>query len=174
MTNCLSRSHGVNLNLFKRWLTYCDSSLSDNALATTTEKKLKAIPHVQKYMTYVPKTIDHDQTVGHAKDLMKKLHVRHLPVMRDGQLIGVLTERDINLVLQFVSANPEKLKVEDACSAEPYSTGPMTPLNEVASYMAEKKIGSALIVDNGKLIGIFTEIDAFRALADIFETRLKA
>jgi len=124
-------------------------------------------------MTFLPKTISHDQTIAQAKDFMKKLHIRHLPVLKSGKLIGVLTDRDISLVLQFVSSHPEKTKVEDACTFEPYFTSPTATLTEVVTHMAEHKIGSALIVDNEKLVGIFTEVDAFRAIADLFETRLR-
>lgn len=89
-------------------------------------------------------------------------------------MIGLLTDRDINLALQFISVTPEKTKVEDVCTAELYSTSPQALLTDVVTYMAEHKIGSALIVENEKLVGIFTEIDAFRAIADLFETRLKS
>lgn len=124
-------------------------------------------------MTFLPKTIEHDQTIAQAKDIMKKIHIRHLPVLKNGKLIGILTDRDIALIQQFFMAEPEKVRVEEACSPEHYSTTPDAPLNEVVSYMAEHKLSSALIVDNGKLVGIFTEIDAFRAIADLLETRLK-
>tara|TARA_B110001454_G_C12723220_1_gene435929 strand:- start:12255 stop:12632 length:378 start_codon:yes stop_codon:yes gene_type:complete len=125
-------------------------------------------------MTFLPKTINHDQTIGHAISLMKKLHIRHLPVMKNNKLMGILTDRDISLVLRFIASNPDKIRVEDACSPHPYTTSPGTPLADVVSYMAEHTIGSAIIVDNGTLVGIFTEVDAFRAIADLLETRLKA
>lgn len=134
---------------------------------------MKTIPQIRKYMTYLPKTITHDQTIVQAKDLMKKLHIRHLPVMKQGKLIGILTDRDINLVSQFIAIHPERTRVEDACTPEPYSTSPDTFLTDVVTYMAEHKLGSALIVENEKLVGIFTELDAYRAIADLFETRLK-
>lgn len=134
---------------------------------------MKSIPQIQKYMTFLPKTIAHDQTIAQAKDLMKKIHIRHLPVTKKGTLIGILTDRDINLVLQFVDSNSEKIRAEDACSPEPYSTTPDALLSDVVRYMADHQLGSALIMDNGKLVGIFTQVDACRAIADLLETRLK-
>lgn len=133
---------------------------------------MKAIPTVQKYMSYVPKSIGYDQSVAQASGFMKELRLRHLPVLKGGKLIGILTDRDINLVLQFNEVDPQKLTVEEACTFDPYFTAPTTPLNEVVAKMAEKKYGCALIVDNDKLVGIFTEIDAYKALAELLETRL--
>lgn len=133
---------------------------------------MKAIPAVQKYMTYVPKSIGLDQSLSQAYDVMRKLHLRHLPVLKGGQLVGVLTDRDINLVMGFKDVDPEKTTVEEAYTPDPYITKPTTLLNEVVSHMAEKKYGCALVVDNGKLVGIFTEVDAYKALAELLTTRL--
>lgn len=124
-------------------------------------------------MTYVPKSIGFDQTIAQASEWMSKLHLRHLPVLKGGKLVGIVTDRDINLVQTLKDADPQTMTVEDAYTPDPYFTSPTTPLNEVVAHMAEKKYGCALVVDNGKLVGIFTEIDAYRALAELLETRLK-
>ncbi|MEK6627306.1 MAG: CBS domain-containing protein [Bdellovibrionota bacterium] len=134
---------------------------------------MKAIPTVKKFMTYVPKSIGFDQSLEHASEFMKKLHMRHLPVLNGGKLVGILTDRDINLVLSFKDVDPSTTKVEEAYTPDPYITSPNTPLNEVVAHMAEKKYGCALVVDNEKLVGIFTEIDAYKALSELLETRLK-
>lgn len=134
---------------------------------------MKAIPTVEKFMTYVPKSIGYDQTIAQASEFMRKLHLRHLPVLKGGELVGILTDRDINLVLGFNDVDATTMTVEEAYTPEPYFTSPKAPLNEVVAHMAEKKYGCALVVDNGKLVGIFTEIDAYKALAELLETRLK-
>lgn len=133
---------------------------------------MKTIPPVQKYMTSIPNSIGDDQTIAQAQSFMKKLHLRHLPVLKAGKLVGVITERDINFILQFKDVDPTKLKVDEAYSPDPYFTSPTTPLNEVVAHMAEKKYGCALIVDNNKLVGIFTEVDAYKALSELLVTRL--
>lgn len=124
-------------------------------------------------MTYVPKSIGYDQSILQASEFMRKLHLRHLPVLKGGRLIGILTDRDINLVLSFKDVDPAAMTVEDAFTPNPYIASPTTPLSEVALHMAEKKYGCALIVDNEKLVGIFTETDAYKALSELLETRLK-
>lgn len=133
---------------------------------------MKSIPEVQKYMTYLPKSIAHDQTLAEAKDFMNQSNLRHLPVLEGNKLVGLISDRDINLVLQFKDSDATKLKVTEACTLSPYSTSPKTPLNEVVAHMAEKKYGCAVVVDNGKVVGIFTEIDAYKALSELLVTRL--
>lgn len=128
---------------------------------------MRTIPLVQKYMTYVPRSIGFDQPIAKAQDYMRKLHIRHLPVLQGGKLIGVLTDRDINLLLSFNEVDPEKTAVDEAYTPDPYFTTPDTPLETVATEMAEKKYGCAVVMDNGHLVGIFTEVDAYKALADI-------
>lgn len=135
---------------------------------------MKAIPKIQKYMSYVPKSIGHDQTVAQAADFMRKLHVRHLPVLKGGKIVGVLSDRDIKFITSFKDVNPETLLVEEACTADPFCTNPEAPLNEVVTEMANKKYGCVLVMDNAKLVGIFTEVDAYKALSELLETRLHA
>jgi len=133
----------------------------------------KAIPTIQKYMTVMPHTLGFDQNIEQAQELMSKFHIRHLPILKGGKLVGILTDRDVKLMMSFADFDAKKIKVDDAYTPEPYITTPNAKLDEVVAHMAEKKYGSALIVDNGKLVGIFTEIDAYKALADLLSTRLK-
>lgn len=133
---------------------------------------MKSMPTIQKFMSFVPKTIGFDQSLEQASEFMRKLHVRHLPVLKGGKLVGIVTDRDINLVLTFKDVDALTMKVEEALTPDPYFTTPDAPLDEVAAYMAEKKYGCALVMDNGKLVGIFTVVDALRALSELLKTRL--
>ncbi len=131
----------------------------------------KAMPKISKYMTTTPHSISADTSVFQAAKIMEKEKIRHLPVMRDQKVLGIVSDRDVRSIMAFVGADPEVMTVGDICSDVPYMTKPDALINEVATEMAAKKIGSAMILDNGKLVGIFTAVDACEALSDICQQR---
>ena len=134
----------------------------------------KAIPQVQKYMTPMPHTINVDQPLSAARKTLDRLHVRHLPVLSSAKIVGLISERDINLLATFSGVDMEQAKVSDAMVSDPYIVPPDAPIDTVVTEMAERKVGSALVVqDNGTLVGIFTYVDAYRTLAEVFDKRLK-
>lgn len=134
---------------------------------------MKAIPTIQKYMTATPHTIGHDQTLDKGHVMMREYKIRHLPVLNAGKIYGILSDRDLALVESLKDVNPADVTVEEACSRDPYMVKPDAKLNEVCEEMARHKYGSVLVVDNQKLVGIFTWVDALNAFADLLETRLK-
>jgi acetoin utilization protein AcuB len=133
----------------------------------------KAIPAMQKYMTTSPHSIGGDQTIQKASEMMHEHEIRHLPVLRGGKLIGILTDRDVKLITSLGGPDAEAYPVEEAMTDEPYTVGPDTPLDEVVTEMAEKRYGSAVVLQNQKVVGIFTTVDACRALSELLNTRLK-
>jgi acetoin utilization protein AcuB len=133
----------------------------------------KPIPPVSKYMTAAPVSVNRDVTLAAASKLMQEQRIRHLPVMDGGALLGVITERDIRFAESFSIVDPEQVSVYGAMVESPYVVKPETPLDEVVSTMAENKYGSALIVQNDSVVGMFTTVDACRALGELLETRLR-
>lgn len=132
----------------------------------------KPIPSIQKYMTTTPHSIGSEQTIAKASAMMSLHQIRHLPVLHGGQLLGILTDRDIKLIESFADVDVTKVSVQEAMTEGPYTVSPETPLDEVVQTMAEKKYGSAVIVQNHKVVGIFTTVDACQALAELLNTRL--
>jgi len=132
----------------------------------------KPIPTIQKYMTTTPHTIGSDQTIAKAAGIMSEHRIRHLPVLRGGQLLGVLSDRDVKLIEGFRDVDATKTTVEEAMTELPYAVSPEAPLDEVVGTMAEKKYGSAVVVQNHKVVGIFTTVDACQALHELLQTRL--
>lgn len=126
---------------------------------------------IKKYMTCQPHAIESNETVQSAEALMGKLDIRHLPVMEKDQIIGIVSDRDIKMALSLVDANPRLLLIKDICHEHPYIVEPDTPLSNVVRHMAEKRYGCAIIQQNQKLVGIFTTVDACRALAEELELR---
>jgi acetoin utilization protein AcuB len=122
---------------------------------------------VQAFMTASPHSIGHDQKLSLAHTLMRKYSIRHLPVLDAGKLVGVVTDRDLHLVETLKDVDPEGVVVEEAMSQEVYAVGPGAPLREVAAHMAERKLGSAVVLKGGRVVGVFTTTDALRAVAEL-------
>jgi len=132
----------------------------------------KPIPPVHKYMTPGPITIGHDQKITKAEEVMRENRIRHLPVLKGGKFTGVLTDRDIKFVQGLRDLEIDKLLVDDVVREQAFTVDAESPLDQVASEMAEQKVGSAVVLQNGKLVGIFTTVDALRALSELLRTRL--
>jgi len=129
---------------------------------------------IREYMTPAPHTIGADQTLTVASEVMQKYKIRHLPVLRGGHVVGIVSERDIALVSGLPSVDPAQVTVEDAMSEQVYSVGAGTPLDEVAATMAAHRYGAALIVgEREQVIGVFTTVDALHALADGAPTKAR-
>lgn len=122
---------------------------------------------IEKLMTPSPHSIGPDQTIAMALKLMRTHGVRHLPVLEGGNIIGLVSERELELVSTLGASNPERASVEQAMIPDPYWAEVDTPVAEVAAKMAERKLGSAVITRGGKLAGVFTTTDALRALAEL-------
>jgi acetoin utilization protein AcuB len=131
-------------------------------------------PIIRKYMTSNPVTIGQEQTLDVAHRVMREHRVRHLPVLQGGKLVGVLSQRDLHLIETLNDVDPATTTVEDAMTMDVYVTAPSTPLAEVVSVMADHKYGSAVVVDRGKIVGMFTTIDALDALAHLLVDRPRA
>lgn len=132
----------------------------------------KSVPTIQKYMTTSPHSIGSDQTLITAEKMMTKYGIRHLPVLEGGNLKGIITDRDIKFLKGFESMDPKSVKLSDISINEVFTVEPHSLLDEVCDVMAENKYGSAIVMDNNKLVGIFTWVDALRAMSELLKTRL--
>ncbi len=124
---------------------------------------------IRNSMTLLPHTVGRDQTLASAHHMMSEHRIRHLPVLAGGQLVGIVSDRDLKFIEALKDVDPERVTIEEAMSQEPYTVPPETPLGDVVRTMATERYGAALVVDHGKVVGIFTAIDAMRLLADVFE-----
>ena len=111
-------------------------------------------------MTPLPQTIGAEQSLANASRRMRQLGARHLPVLCGGALCGVVSERDILFLSSLKGVDPERTSVEEAMTAEPFVVGPEMPLGAVARTMAERRIGSAVVVLDDEVVGIRTTTDA--------------
>jgi acetoin utilization protein AcuB len=135
---------------------------------------VKAIPTISKYMSTSPHSIGPAQSLATAHKLFRDHEIRHLPVLDGGRLVGLLTTRDVTLVESFESLDTNATKVEDVMATSVYTTSPDAALDEVCDHMAQHKYGSAVVVQNNHVVGIFTTVDICRATAELLRSRLKS
>jgi len=133
---------------------------------------MKSIPTIMNFMTTTPHSIGAEQTIDMAHNLMKEHNIRHLPVLIAGQISGVLSDRDLKLAMSIQGVDVKKTKVAEISNSEVFLVKPEAKLDDVVKTMAEKKIGSVLVVDNHRLVGIFTTVDAMKSLYELLQSRL--
>ena len=120
-------------------------------------------------MTEAPHTIGHDQTLAAAHRMMHKHSIRHLPVLDAGKLVGILSLRDLHFIETLKDIDQEQVQVSEAMSPDVFAIGPRSSLRKVAAEMAEQRYGSAIVIDNGRVVGIFTTVDALTALSSLLD-----
>jgi len=121
-------------------------------------------PRVKRFMSVRPTVVTSGRTLVEAHQVMREKGVRHLPVVDEGKLVGVVSQRDLYLLETLRGVDAARELVEEAMSEEPYTVPPEAPLDEVAEEMATRRRGSAIVVEEGAVIGIFTSTDALKAL----------
>lgn len=122
---------------------------------------------IMNYMTKNPITIELHQPLSTARKLMREKNIRHLPVVEAGRLVGIISNRDLQFIETLGTLDVETALVEDAMVPDPLCFTPDVSLRDVAGAMVKTKAGSAVIVSQDKVVGIFTNVDALRALADL-------
>jgi acetoin utilization protein AcuB len=131
-------------------------------------------------MTANPATVTPRTTIAEAWDLMRELDVRHLPVVNDEALVGMLSDRDLgNLdVTRLLSEEGADalqrrltLPVIQIMSSDVVTVEPDTELGEIITMLLEHKVGALPVVLTGtrQIVGIVSYIDVLRAVADTIE-----
>jgi CBS domain-containing protein len=120
---------------------------------------------VRQFMTRYPRTVPPATALSDARDLMAREQIRHLPVVDGNRLVGVVSARDVLVVEDLRVFASYDTTVEAAMAADPISLPSDTPIGHVVKTMAREDIGCVLLVDDGKLVGIFTDVDAVKLLA---------
>jgi acetoin utilization protein AcuB len=128
---------------------------------------MRHIPQMLVVMTPFPHHIDASASLTTALQMMEERDIRHLPVFERGDIIGIISERDLERA--HVPGHPLRAETElvvgDLCTRRPYFVDVSDPLDRVLDAMADKRIGSALVLKDGDLAGVFTAVDACRLLA---------
>ncbi len=129
---------------------------------------------VADWMTRNPITVDEDASIIEAIHLLKEKQIRRLPVMRNGRIAGVVTEK---MLLTFSPGKStsldtweshyllSKTPVKQAMTPKPHVVTPETDIRDAAKLLHDGKLNGVLVVnEKGDLIGIFTTTNALEAL----------
>ncbi|MCH6561803.1 MAG: CBS domain-containing protein [Myxococcales bacterium] len=131
---------------------------------------------VQDIMSRKVVSISADDNLRIVDEIMQLGRVRHLPVVRRGQLVGVVSQRDLlhaslSNVMGVASEEQtlflEGVNISQVMSSPPISIGPEAPVQEAARIMAVRKIGCLPVIEDSKLAGIVTETDLLRYFAGV-------
>jgi CBS domain-containing protein len=118
-----------------------------------------------------PVTLKPEDTLDLANDIISLGRIRHIPVVEDGTLVGLLSERDLmgaaatkifQLKQKRKSALLKTVLIKDVMKKRVISVKPDTPIKDAAHLMAAKKIGCVPVVESGTLVGLLTTTDILR------------
>ena len=125
-----------------------------------------------------PLTLSVTDNLDIADDLMRLGRIRHLPVVDDTCLVGIVTQRDllhaaVSSLLETDRASERawlrNIRVNTVMTARVFTVPPSVPLETAVEIMIEKKIGCLPVVDDGKLVGLLTETDCLRHLRTMLQ-----
>jgi CBS domain-containing protein len=104
-------------------------------------------------------TLDENEKLADANTLLGRRHIRHLPVVREGKLVGLITHRDI---LRCIATKGGGCRAGDLMTREVLTVNPQTPLLDAIRMMRNHSFGCLPVVEGERLVGILTEADLVR------------
>jgi acetoin utilization protein AcuB len=128
-------------------------------------------------------SVSPDAPINEVLAMFRNEHIRRAPVMKDGKLVGIVSERDLlnaspssatTLSVWELNYLISKVKVKDVMTKKVITVDADIPIEEAARLMADKKIGGLPVVSAGKVVGVITETDLFKILLELMGARQKA
>jgi acetoin utilization protein AcuB len=134
---------------------------------------------VRHFMTSQVLSLNESQSCRSALRFLREHSIRRAPVVRDGALVGMVSERDLLRVLPGTipqleteaGADAERLPVSRVMASKVVSLHPEEHLEDAARKMLSNKLGGLPVLDGNKLVGILTESDIFRVLTRVLDSR---
>ncbi len=133
---------------------------------------------ISEWMSPQPITVPPATPVSDARELMQRERIRHLLVMTGERLVGIITDRDIRLVLPSPATSLSvwevhyilaKMTVEQVMTRSVIAIAPDRPVVEAVRVMLERKIGALPVAEGWHVVGIITETDLLRAFAVVLD-----
>ncbi|HXU87586.1 MAG TPA: CBS domain-containing protein [Methylomirabilota bacterium] len=122
---------------------------------------------VREIMTRRVVTVMPDTSLADARRLLDAQRIRHLPVVREDRLVGVVSDRDLR---SAQATGARAANVGDVMTPRPITVGPRARIEDAARLLVSHKIGGLPVVDGHELVGIITGDDLLRALIAVIET----
>jgi CBS domain-containing protein len=131
---------------------------------------------VSEVMMKGPVTLQSGDILDLANDVMTLGRIRHLPILDNGKVVGVLSQRNLfhSALVTALGIRPKErkellkaIRVNEVMSAPVITVSPDARLKEAARMMMEKKIGCLPVVENDTLVGLLTESDMLRYVATL-------
>ena len=128
-------------------------------------------------------SVSPDAPINDVLAMFKREHIRRAPVMKDGKLVGIVSENDLlnaspstvtTLSIWEMNYLISKVTIKNVMSKKVVTVDQDTPIEEAARIMADKKIGGMPVVTAGKVVGMITETDLFKILLELMGARQKA
>jgi acetoin utilization protein AcuB len=123
-----------------------------------------------------------DMPINDVLAMFRKEHIRRAPVIKDGKLVGIVSERDLlnaspssvtTLSVWELNYLISKVTVKNVMTKKVVCVDQETPIEEAARIMADKKIGGVPVVSNGNVVGMITETDLFKIFLELMGARTK-
>lgn len=128
---------------------------------------------IREVMTPMPVSLSPDSSVREAARAMRDEGIGDVLVMDGERLVGVVTDRDLVIRCMAETVDLDRITIDQACSHDPYTLSPDSPVNEAVKLMREKAVRRVPVVENGHAVGIVSlgdlaqERDPTSVLADI-------
>jgi acetoin utilization protein AcuB len=131
---------------------------------------------VRSRMTSHVHTVTPTTTIADALALARAERIRHLPVVEQQRLVGIVTERDLRSAVPPAWADDREeykrsvtsKRVREVMTSAVITAAPTTPVEQASQLMYENRIGCLPVVDGHQLVGIITETDLLRSLVELF------
>jgi acetoin utilization protein AcuB len=129
-------------------------------------------------MTRSVVTLTPEETLREAVSLLRTNRIRHLPVVDNSKVVGIVTDRDVKRATPSVLSGVDRdqydrvlatTKVAQFMTREPRTVTPTTSLKAAVEIFLELKVGALPVVDDGHLVGILTNIDILRVARDLLD-----
>lgn len=135
----------------------------------------QGIPTIKSVMTAFPYWVDADARIVQTLAFMQEKGIHHLPVKKEGELVGVVTRKDVEKYQRYMEGENgiEDPDISKIYLRDPYIVDLDELLDNVLLYMASNHIGSALVTRNGRLAGLFTTNDACRTFGEYLQDKFR-